>query len=397
MFFTTQQKSLSGRRRSKLREQRRGIITILAALFSIVLMAMVAFSVDMGYIMSVKEELQRTADSAALAAAWEYGQAIADGSSPDDSELAGRSAAATYAAANIVATGEPEIDANYSNAESGDVVFGYISDLEAAEPTFVTTNENFYNAVRVKIRRDSHLNGEAPLFFARVFGRNGQALDAVATAAIVRDVRGFQTPSSGYNIDLLPFALDLDTYIDWIENGNGDDDWSWNAEAGVVESGSDGLLEVNLYPQGTGSPGNRGTVDIGSNNNSTADIARQILYGISPSDLAYHGGKLEFDACDKLYLNGDTGISAGVKDELAAIKGEPRTIPIFSEVNGPGNNAIYTIVKWLGIRIVDVKLTGPMKKKHVTIQVAPVVSPGVIPSTTTGSSSYVYSPAVLMN
>ena len=35
---------------------------------------MVAFSVDVGYLLSVKEELQRTADAAALAAVWDYGQ-----------------------------------------------------------------------------------------------------------------------------------------------------------------------------------------------------------------------------------------------------------------------------------------------------------------------------------
>jgi hypothetical protein len=57
---------------------------------------------------------------------------------------------------------------------------------------------------------------------------------------------------------------------------------------------------------------------------------------------------------------------------------------------------MYKIVKWQGIRIVDVKLTGPMSKKHVTIQIAPVCGPGMIPSTVTGTSSYVYSPAVLL-
>ena len=63
-----------------------------------------------------------------------------------------------------------------------------------------------------------------------------------------------------------------------------------------VTSGSDGWLELNLFPNGTGAPGNRGTVDIGSPGNSTNDIERQILYGVSPSDLAFHGGKLELDA-----------------------------------------------------------------------------------------------------
>jgi len=381
--------------RQRKLSQRRGAITVLAALFSVVLLAMTALSVDVGYVLSVKEEMQRTADAAALAAAWDYGKALADGHDPNESELIGRQSAQNLATNNVVANTGPAIDTNYSNSESGDVVFGYVNDFEASNPTLVTGESGLYNAVRVTVRRDSTLNGEAPLFFARIFGRTGQPLETQATAAIVRDVWGFQTPNSGANLDLLPFALDLDTYNSWMA-GNADDDWTWDSAQGQVRPGADGWLEVNLYPQGTGSPGNRGTVDIGSNNNSTNDIARQILHGVNASDLAYHNGVLEFDHCGKLYLNGDTGISAGVKDELAAIKGEPRMIPIFSEVNGPGNTAIYTIVKWMGIRIVDVKLTGPMKKKHVTIQVAPVVTPGVIPSTVTGTSSYVYSPAVLL-
>ena len=113
-------------------------------------------------------------------------------------------------------------------------------------------------------------------------------------------------------------------------NNSGSDAYHWNPESKTVSVGADGFKEVNLFPQGTGSPGNRGTVDIGSSNNSTAAIAQQILYGISPADLAFHGGKLEFDSNGQLFLNGDTGISAGVKDELASIIGKPRIIPIFS-------------------------------------------------------------------
>jgi hypothetical protein len=76
--------------------------------------------------------------------------------------------------------------------------------------------------------------------------------------------------------------------------------------------------------------------------------------------------------------------------------GQPRIIPIFSNVSGNGNNANYTIVKWQGIRIVNVKLTGSMSQKNVMIQVAPIMTKGAIPSTTVGTSSYVYSPIVLV-
>ena len=66
------------------------------------------------------------------------------------------------------------------------------------------------------------------------------------------------------------------------------------------------------------------------------------------------------------------------KDELLSIKGEPRAIPIFSQVSGPGNNATYTIVKFVGIRIMNVKLTGDPAGKNVMIQPAPMVDSTVI-------------------
>ena len=44
----------------------------------------------------------------------------------------------------------------------------------------------------------------------------------------------------------------------------------------------------------------------------------------------------------------------------------------------------------------NVKLTGSMSQKNVMIQVAPAEAKGAIPSTTTGTSSYVFSPVVLV-
>jgi hypothetical protein len=287
------------------------------------------------------------------------------------------------------------LTANASNSPSGDVVLGYIADFKDSQSAFLTDGSNGYNAVKVRLRKDSSTNGQVPYFFARIFGKQGQSLQSEAIAGLIQDVKGFQTPSGGGNIGILPYTLDQQTWIPFVAN-SGTDNYRWNPDTKSVEAGSDGLVEVNLFPQGTGSPGNRGTVDIGSSNNSTADIARQIVYGISPSDLAHHGGQLVFDSNGKLYLNGDTGISAGVKDELESIKGQPRIIPIFSSVSGNGNNANYTIVKWQGIRIMNVKLTGSMSQKNVMIQVAPAQAQGVIPATTSGSSSYVFSPVVLV-
>jgi hypothetical protein len=374
--------------------ERRGAISVLAALMSVVVLAMVAFAVDVGYVLSSKQELQRTADAVALAACWEYAKGLSEGKAPSDAMTQARSAAVSYASSNPVANVNPAINQNPSNLGNGDLVFGHMADLYNPDSPLVTATPNLFNAVHIKVRRDSTLNGETPFFFAKIFGLTGQGLDAEATAGYVRDVAGVKTPADGSNLDILPYALDWDTWAALLA-GNATDQWTYNSVTKTVSAGADGVKEVNLFPQGTGSPGNRGTVDIGGSNNSTADIARQIVYGISAADLAHHGGKLEFDENGELELNGDTGISAGVKDELASIKGKPRLIPIFSQVVGPGNNAQYTIVHWAGVRIMDVKLTGSMSQKRVIIQPCHMVVKGAIPSGD-DSSSYAYTPIVLV-
>jgi hypothetical protein len=382
------------RKYARQNRQRRGAISVLAAFMSVMVLAMVAFAVDVGYVLSSKQELQRTADAAALAACWEYAKGLSQGKPPSEAMTQGRAAAVTYASSNKVANINPAINQNTGNSGDGDLVFGHMVDLYNPDLPLITATPNLYNAVRLKVRRDSTLNGETPYFFARIFGLTGQGLDAEATAGYARSIAGVKTPAHGGNIDVLPYALDWNTWSALLA-GNATDQWTYNSASQTVTSGADGVKEVNLFPQGTGSPGNRGTIDIGDCGNSTADIARQIVNGISPTDLAHHGGKLEFDENGELELNGDTGISAGVKDELASIKGKPRLIPVFSTVCGPGNNAQYTIVHWAGIRIMEVKLTGSMNQKRVLVQPCHMVVPGAIPSSDE-SSSYVYTPVVLV-
>jgi len=244
------------------------------------------------------------------------------------------------------------------------------------------------------VQRTSNQNGQIPLFFARAIGATQQSLQAQATAALVSSFSGFKAPSDGSNLNILPFALDETTWNNLTTAGS--DSWTYNPDSKTVTAGGDGVKEVNLFPQGTGMPGNRGTVDIGSSNNSTADIARQITSGISAADVAYLGGSIRFNSSGVLHLNGDTGISAGVKDELASIIGKPRIIPIFRTVVGPGNNADYSIVKFVGIRVMDVKLTGSMAGKNVTIQPCNVAMKGGIYDPNGGGTQYIYSPVWLV-
>jgi Flp pilus assembly protein TadG len=361
------------------------------------LVAILAFAIDLGYLMVERAQLQRSADAAAMAAAWELAD---EGMFKSDAYLSGaisdaRNMARRFAAANDVGGINPNVELNTSNNLAGDVVVGYLADWTNPNAVLDTTNPSKFNAVQVRVYRNSTRNGVVPSFFARVLGVNGFTAEGKATAALSKNVTGFRVPLDGGNINILPYALDEDTW-NALEAGLCDDNWCWDEDTGQVSHAGDGIQEVNLFPQGIGSPGNRGTVDIGSSNNSTADIARQILEGVSPADLAYHGGEIELDGDGEMELNGDTGISAGVKDELASIIGEPRIIPIFNSCVGPGNNAIYTIVKWCGVRIVDVKLTGNMNQKRLIVQPCPMVTPGAIYGDVEGKSSLVFTPVTLV-
>lgn len=370
---------------------RSGNILVLTAFLMMGLFALLAFAVDIGYLNVVKTELQRSADSAAIAGAWRLIDSNAPTSATNPAILEANAGmnAANYAFMNNSLRISPTLG-------QGDLTIGYLADPYADQLEIDTESDAEPNTVHVRVRRALSQNGEVPLFFARVLGFDSHSSEAEATAVVIKNIKGFQTPSDGSSLEILPFALDEETWDDLCAGG-GSDNWRWNAQTGEVQPGCDGIREVNLYPQGTGSPGNRGTVDIGSSNNSTNDISRQIVDGISSSDLEYMGGSIEFDDNGELDLNGDTGISAGVKDELTSIIGEPRIIPIFRSVSGPGNNAQYVIVKLVGVRLLDVKLTGKMSGKRVIIQPCNIVARGAIPSNSpVPTSQYVYSPAWLI-
>ncbi len=366
--------------------RRRGAAAVFAVFLTSVLVAMLAFSVDIGYLAASKSEIQRTADAAALSGCWQVYDGKVAGLVESDLNTAIDNSASSAALMNSVSNSAPALQSSGLNK---DITSGYLSSLSSVA-TLTSDSNQPYRAVRVSVRKTSGLNGQIPYYFARIFGQQGIDISAEATAAMALQIQGFNTPTGGSNtLNILPFALDESTWQGML-NGGGTDQYRYSASTGQVSSAGDGIREVNLYPQGTGSPGNRGTVDIGGSNNSTADLARQIVYGISSGDLVALGKPLSLGSDGTMTLNGDTGISAGVKDELASIIGKTRISPIFSTVTGNGNNANYRIVRWAGVRILYVKLTGSMSSKQLIVQPASVLARGAI----VGDSSRVWSDGI---
>jgi hypothetical protein len=382
-------------RRQRCSDRKGGTLVLSVALM-FALFCFLALSIDIGFLANSKAEMRRAADAAAMAGCWEiYQQLESGGATPEDllaqMQSSVKLAAAAMAASNPVCNDSPVLG---TGANDGDIQIGYLSSLQSSELSNDASSP--YYAVRVMVSRTAEKNGEIPYFFGRIFGDTGRPLTVSATAVMARSIAGFQPPESGSEtLGILPFALDLQTWNNVLAGG-GSDNFAYDPVTGKVSRGADGLREMNLFPQGTGSPGNRGTVDIGHANNSTKDLARQIIHGISAGDLAALGKPLAFGANGTLTLNGDTGISAGIQDELTSIVGQKRIIPVFSSVSGTGNNADYTIVKWAGVRILAVDLTGDMSTKRVIVQPAAVVAQHAVVATNGNmSSDYLFMPVIL--
>ncbi|TXT39403.1 MAG: Flp pilus assembly protein TadG [Planctomycetota bacterium] len=385
------------KRQCRRANDRRGGILPLTAVTLVAVLGFAALAVDVGFMTQTKSQMQAAADGAALAAALEMPDGWGSGknSTADSVSSAGRAAA--LAVGSNYRVGEQS--AAYVDS-TRDIRFGQRT--QDANGAWVETwGVTPYNMVEVTLHRDQPIQGsvvtradqQVPLFLAPAMGTKYAALTAKATA-VLSPGNGFYIPAgSSATCPLLPIAIDETTWNNLINNGVGSDNYAFSgsgsigchsSSGGVVTSGSDGIKEITLYPDSntTLPSGNRGTVDIGSSNNSTADLSRQIRNGPNQADLAYFGGKLQIPASGLLALNGDTGLSAGIKDDLAAIIGQPRAIPVFRSVSGPGNNATYQICKFVGIRILYVKLTGSPSSKKVIVQPAPVFD-----GTITGASA----------
>ena len=154
--------------------RRRGNIVVLSAVLLIAMAAMAAFAIDLGYIADAKNELQRSADAAALAAAARL---------PNIS-------AAVPAAVNCASNNRTSIT---PALKTQDIVFGFW-DRDTATFHNPRPSGRPYNAVKVTLRRTTANGNPLNLFFGRVLRK--QTTDIKVTAIAFGD-RGLCGPFVG--------------------------------------------------------------------------------------------------------------------------------------------------------------------------------------------------------
>jgi len=367
------------------RVTRRGAVAPLAALLMIAMLAMVAFAVDIGYIVLARSEAQNAADSAAMAGLGKLsdrlrGAKLVNGKplqTQDDLDAA-RAEAKSFALKNTVG-------GQGADVKDAEVEFGYLSDPYNQSSSLDTSGwpDRPYNAVRVTVYRDKdHSGGSLGLFFGKVLGFTSADLSATATACVALGTPQVKGNSASGRGALLPFTYPVDVWHALLQvnqagsltigtetvtiSDNYRVDLSKTGTASV-SSGSDNMMELRLYPNVVTS-GNFGTINFttSKSSNSTSTLRDLIQNGPAAADWPDLADIVKATPSNPVSVNGDPGISAGMESAVQSIIGQPRVLPLYRSVSGNGNNTFYDIVEFVPVTIGSVELSGG--NKHIIVQ-----------------------------
>jgi Flp pilus assembly protein TadG len=384
---------------------RRGAVVVLVALFLVVIVAMLAFALDVGFICRVQSELQNAADAAALAGAHQALVAAVRSDTQTAALAANITGAARKKAEQLA--GVNQAGGVSLSLPTADIVVGYESKPGPQPISAWQTGQPPPNCVQVSLRRDATANGPLPLIFGPVLGTKYSNLSAIATAAFNPGrfrVTGFKGTSGGSNPKLLPIAISVETWNHFMNSGLSPDGQRHDGFSvqtvlpnSNVQPPSNVTKGADLKPELTGAyplktaPGNYGLVQFNSDaSQAKGNYSDWILNGPSALDLAGFGPNgLQATPEQPAKLEGGTGLKSSLVSDFAAVTGQPRAVPIYSSYSGSGNGAAYTIVGFVGVTIVNA--TGSGSHINIVLQPSVLIDPTATVDTTTQSvSEFVY-------
>jgi Flp pilus assembly protein TadG len=372
-----------------VRAPRRGAIAPFAAILVVVLIGMVAFAVDTGYIVLTRTELQSAADAAALAgadplmsASIQYQMAAQNPQNAvndyqtiilNSAMRSARAQAKQYAADNG-AGGVSSLTLSDS-----DIEFGYM-DASYNYTAYDANNPVFPNTIKVTLRRDSSANGTLGLFFAPVIGTSNVDVTATASATLMGGAASnFNTSITGQNIKMLPLAYDVNAWNNFVKTGQWPD--------GTVYAGANGLPDLQVYPF-VNNVGNFDWISLNQTHVGASTLWGWVQNGMAPSDVTalQSGGVIPLSShpANTWDWVGDTGFKSSDVQSVNQYIGTTFLLPLFNPYNssaanytqgvGTGSGFTFDIVQFVGVKIVR----PPQLNQQVFLQPSMVLDPSVV-------------------
>jgi hypothetical protein len=359
---------------------RLGVIAPLLALLMVPVLGMVAYSVDTGYMVEVRSELQRSADAAALAG---LQQLCASYKSWQTSSAAAQVLIATTAISNAKATASAVANNNRTGGVaiqlvSSDIDVGYTDGNGSYYSGVAIPIGHYPNTVNITARRDNTAlpssNGELPLFFGPVIGMKTVALTSFASATAYEGAINDLQSIPGVNGTLLPVAVDAARWTDFFQNGANSQYADPNAPSGqawlqIYSSEQGNSMDGLLSADGTRTPSQQSYA--GANGWIQSGPSSTDINGLHASgDLPLNGGQS--------WASGP-GLNSSNLSDFQALISTPSTLrllPLFDS-NSPGttggDNGTYEITAFVPVYVVYAQGQG-----QNDLDIAVVPAPGVV-------------------
>jgi len=266
---------------------------------------MMAFAIDMGYIVMSRGELQNAADSAALASVEQLAPYYVQYYSPGANR-----ATVLSNAQNQAALFAKNYASFHQAGETSSVVLDTTNDLQLGYQDSSTPYQSpppsgyFPNTVQVTLRLNggASTNPQLDLFFGTVLGMSQTTVTVTARATIYNgDIANF----SGAEGNLLPATLDQAIWKNFVATGQGGLQPDFNISAPTSTSPMNlpspavsNAPQIQIVPDPNGLPGGWNYLSLDSSSNSNSDFKGWFSSGMSQSDLTalQSGGQLPLPA-----------------------------------------------------------------------------------------------------
>jgi Flp pilus assembly protein TadG len=370
------------KRRKKTRS---GAVVPFFALMLVPLLAMLAFSIDAGWMTLAKQDLQNAADAAALAGAEKLQDLYVQYNQPGQTSQSSILTQATTHSGSNSPMATAEAFASYNRAGNKnlgvpdtDVSFGFLD----AQGNYTSPYSGFPNTIQVVVRRDSTANGSLGLFFGGVLGTTSVDLEATARATIYSGTVSSLQSIAGVDAHILPVALDYTFWDRFYANGTSPD--------GLTHmNDGNGQAQLQVYPYPGNAPGSFGLIDVGPPSNYTPAFRNWIDDGETPNDIKYlvNNNLVPVSMQAPQPWKVGPGLTSTLLDNFQSVEGQPNLIPLFQAAqypsaangntyiaaSGTGQNAAYNIVGFAGVTVSQATDRGG--SMIISIQPAAVVDP----------------------